>query len=851
MTRHALPRGRSPLPLRAALAAFWALLAGAAAAPGDQWWDAAWAYRKRVVVPLAAEKPLGFFYKPPSEIGEDLLAAQVVLSCEGTLKAGAEKEIRVVDAGGNLLPSVATGPDELGRVRVVFPARRTIAGQLASPLRPGAQTVELTVGHEEAVVEGMRFYVTDGPDRAAELEVVSAEEKTSTARVVSRPVPSRDKGAPVRSAVLTDAQYFVYYGNPEAKGAAPSYAPPGHAVTQYAWLITSGGVPTSEEELRNCMRASPKYLKKRHDEQVNNRSNVLDLSAEAWYVSAYESYIYCPMPGLYRFSVDSGGSSFLFVDGRKAAERPGFHHQVANQFEHRGKIPLDEGAHHVVFLAVESGKKYLTRLAWQPVTGKVFKLMPPEAFLSRIPARVVGYEARDQRHQAFFTYRLAPRAVAARGGERYQFVRFDNRTVLPPRDAGAEASYVWELGDGTTSREREACHFYKLPQGQRSTTFAASLEVVVGRRVIGRYRGDVHVPEQEADPFQIAADVVSFADIVYEDERTGISVRLRNRGFSPLILRAVARLTTRGETEIVLNRRLLIEARGENFCVVPVDLKKIGRAHATVALDVLLDERQVASMRAHVAPSPRRLATFRSHRGALFDEHGYRVMIVAEREDPDRHWRWVLARYLRDELYARRAKTRRRVLLFGDRMAPLPQPGEPFTDYVERVAARLEAEGRTVQFVPRTPGRLPTVPDVVRFARQLQSLESEGELPDIVVFSPGLSDVAQATGVRNFVRAIDVMVDCLRATDPRIKPVIVSPPPFPGNPRRSRRYAQALHRMAARHNILFLDLHQLLTKGADDWLRAYYATEADGVFRRDPNEAAHERLARALAALLY
>ena len=802
---------------------------------------------------LPEAKPLGWPYRPPKEAAEDTVAAQAILRCETKLAAGAQREVRVVDAGGNVLPCVASGPDARGLVRVTFPARRAIAGQLAAPIAEDTKTVGLTAGRDKAVTPGMRFHVMAGYDPAAMVEVESVGDNASIARVVERIAPQAAKGAPVRSESLTHAAYFVYYGNATAKADGPTWQPPASPVGRTTWRITGGDAPRTAAGLKQQMRANVAFVGASTLERMSSRANPHSQDGEAHCIAAYESTVHCEMAGLYRFSLDTHGPSFLFLDGELAAQRPGFFHQTG-QWEHRGKIQLARGYHHLTLFAVEGGKPgaQVTRLGWQPVHAKVYSAVPVSFFTTRVQAHAVGLETREQRRQAFFTATLAPRAILAADKQRYQFVQFHNHTAIQAPSELEPVTYVWDFGGDERSRQAAPGFLFPLPEGDAAAAFPVTLQAFVGGKLAGQYQRTVHCDPRPAQKLTLSLDIVSFANIVYDDERTSIAVRLRNANLSPVLLRAIGRLVTDDGPQIILRRLLRIEAENEDFCIFPVDMKKLDPKQATLELDFYLGGERVLQAGARIIPSPHDLAALRTQPadpGALFDAEGRRVMICAEIEDRDRHLKWVFYNYLRDDLLPRARSSRRRVLLFGDRMANLLAPGESFTDYVALLAERLKNDGRELQLEPRTTGLLPTLPDLVHFSKTLAAARP---LPDIVIISPGLADVAQASGVRDFARSIDVMIDTVRAAGRRIKIVVVSPPPYPGNRRLSRHYTEALEALARDHHLPFLNLHALLATGHDDWVLAWYAApNADGIFLQNPNEAAHKRLADALYKLIY
>ncbi len=812
---------------------------------GGEWWDGAWACRKRVRVNLPAIKPLGFPYRPQSEAENgDTVPAEARIYCEAPPKSSAQREVRVVDPGGNVLPCVATGPDERGYVQVVFPARLRIGGETSEAISEDTKQVTLTCGRNQAVTPGLRFHARTGTRVLATLEVTEVADETAVATVVERRVPDIAKGTAVRSEELTDADYFIYYGNPDAAEDAPSWEPSGTAVRRYTWHITSGSMPTSLNALREVMREGVSYQGSSSLNVINSRSNAHVAKVEGYCLTAYEAFVEVSLRGLYRFSIDSTGSSYLFIDGEFVAERAGFHVQHG-QWEHRGKVELEPGVHHLLMVAGEGQKRLMTRLGWQPVAAKVFSQTPSSFYLTRIPAEPVGFDKRDGGGMPFFTYSLAPRSITVGEGTRYQFVQFRNRTG-DGEGAQEDTTYVWSFGDEEKSREREPGHLYAV--GGEDQAFDVTLSVVRDGEAVGQYSRTVHCGERPAEALQLSHDIVSFPNIVYEDEQASVAVRLRNANRSPVPLRAVAVLRTRrdGEevTETILRRRIVIRAEDESFCIVPVDMKDLPTKRAEVSLDFILRDQNVLSTGLRVMPSPGELTKLTGRLGGLYDAEGRRVMICLRLEDPDRHLRWVFYRYFRDNVYGRLAGTRKSILLFGDRMDnPVPQ-GESFTDYVMLLERAVADDRRNLKFVPRSEGKLPTLRDLVRFAKTLDGLE---EPPDIVVLCPGLADVAQAVGERDFARSIDVMVDCIRQVKDRAKIVVVSPPPYPLNTRRSHLYTRELQGVVRDHHLPFINLTELLAEGDEDWAAKHYAAPlAEGVLLQNPNQAAHRAIAQAI-----
>ena len=851
--RHSSLIRRSSFVIRHLCVLFLALTAlpAAAAEPSgpDNWWNPGWSFRQRVRVKLPAVQPFTFTYIPAQVIGEDLVAAEATIRCAAPAKAGAVNDIRVVDSGGNLLPSVVDGPDTRGLVKVTFPARRTLAGKLVEPIQAGTKTVRLGVGRDKAVSVGTRFFVFAGPDRVASLQIESVGEKDSTARVLEKTVPAVAAGSAVRSEDLTSGEYFIYYGNPKPQGESPTWRPAVAPVNEFIWRLAGEATPLSVPQLQTAMRSGPDYVGVQTASQISSRGvGALNLDADAQYIFAYESYVYAPLGGVYRFSLDTDGAAFLFLDGRFAAQRTTALAHRTRQWEHRGKIQLDAGYHLLTLFIGEGPKAPINRLGWQPISAKVYDLVPTSFFVNRIGAEVVGLEARDQRAQAFFTCRAAPRSIIAAQGRLYQFVQFRNLTTIKPPNDTEPVTCVWDFGDGEQSHDLDPGHLFALP-AKGAADFPVALRTYIGDRPAGEYQARVYCDLTQNEKLDLAYDVVSFANIVYADERTNIAVRVRNPGFSPVILRTVGRLTSRDGAQTLLHRSMTIPAQDEDFCILPVDLKQIEDKRASLQLDFFLGSERVKTLAARIVPSPEEIDTFHAELGALYDAEGRRIMICTEIENDDRHLRWVFFRYVRDEVYAREAKTRRRVLLFGDRMANQMPADQSFTDYVTLLERDLPKDGRSIQFVPRSTGLFPTLADLPLFAKALSAADPK---PDIVILSPGLSDVEQGINPRDFARSVDVFIDILRAAKLPIKPIIVSPPPYPGNPRLSEHYTRALETVARDHHVPFLDIETLLRQAAQDWQKTHFAVpDAEGILYPNPNEAAHRRIAEELLKLTY
>ncbi len=175
----------------------------------------------------------------------------------------------------------------------------------------------------------------------------------------------------------------------------------------------------------------------------------------------FTGYLLCPTDGPYTFAVNSIDASFLFVDGQRVAEWPGWHDASGgNHARHRGAIDLRKGIHKIEFINAFRHHGACT-VGWQKPEDPRITPIPPQAFAGCYAAKPGPAETKEG-PAADFEWDFAD--DLGYEGRQVTAVRFH------PLARGD--SYAWDFGDGVTSREPAPVHVYLEPR-----TYAVSCRI--------------------------------------------------------------------------------------------------------------------------------------------------------------------------------------------------------------------------------------------------------------------------------------------------------------------------------------------------------------------------------------
>jgi hypothetical protein len=122
--------------------------------------------------------------------------------------------------------------------------------------------------------------------------------------------------------------------------------------------------------------------------------------------------------------------------------------------------------------------------------------------------------------------------------------------------------------------------------------------------------------------------------------------------------------------------------------------------------------------------------------------------------------------------------------------------------------------------------------------------------PDIFIFCPGLEDTYNSVPVRDFSRALDVMIDQVRARERPPRIVLVTPVPMLSALKLSEELDEAVRDVSRRHHTDMVDLRKVLGE-KKRMLRKSYGEVDSKVFHRYPTPKAQKRIAEAIARHVY
>lgn len=230
--------------------------------------------------------------------------------------------------------------------------------------------------------------------------------------------------------------FFIYFGNSGA-----------HAPTSKAWTAEAGvvlevrskgeGHADTWEQYQQLWKSSTTVQGRILRGAVFDGYNPLGPSEQ--FLSKYRAFFNAPADGEYGFATNSDDASFLFVDGRKVSEYPGWHGAERRIGEGHGVVRLTKGAHKLEYWHAQGGGGTATIAAWRKPGEKYFALMPPEAFVPLARGQALALERSDGRPTLDFQWWPADQLVV--NGQLLVRMNFECRAPF-------EGQIAWLFGDG-------------------------------------------------------------------------------------------------------------------------------------------------------------------------------------------------------------------------------------------------------------------------------------------------------------------------------------------------------------------------------------------------------------------
>lgn len=270
--------------------------------------------------------------------------------------------------------------------------------------------------------------------------------------------------------------YFAYFGNEKAEKPTAEWEP-----ERGLWLETrgmNGGDCQNWDQMRDLIaKSGPAH----GADAVKNVFLGWDaFGAQEKWVTVYKGWLLCKDDGEYTFATSSDDASFVFVDGKLAAQFPGWH-GAEGHAHHTGKVTLTGGAKRFEYYHVNGAGDGLCAAYWQPPSEKKIVPIPADAFSPIARAKAGLLEVKDDPSALDIETVWAGEAYA---GER-ALIRYRYK-VVAPHDA---KDVAWEFGDGLKAQGGEVEHVFFRP-GLFDVKCSANVN---GKPVQAAVKVDVHI----------------------------------------------------------------------------------------------------------------------------------------------------------------------------------------------------------------------------------------------------------------------------------------------------------------------------------------------------------------------
>ena len=330
----------------------------------------------------------------------------------------------------------------------------------------------------------------------------------------------------VRFFVPPDVEtFYIYYGNSEAEQI--EYVWPGRE--EGGLTLETGPVnkPVYKSDQLPEMIERGTAFDKQPWAQIHDVEN--PFGRDDLYMSVYEGVIYCPEDGEYVFAVNAddvasfelknAGGRLCWRDAGAPSERwqsPGHPHATR-------RVDLQKGVYRFVFHHVENWGSQFAALGWKKPSSDAIVTVSPEAFVTYLPADILGRDVHDQKLAPFFVAQHDYNLMVNTHDFKFPVYRFESRLHRPDDDL-SHWTYQWDLGDGSTASGRQVKHEFGAGE-----TYQVSLTV---RDELGRtatITRPISPPAEPVKRVQLQMEVESEKEMVRQKERIEYSVLLRNR----------------------------------------------------------------------------------------------------------------------------------------------------------------------------------------------------------------------------------------------------------------------------------------------------------------------------------
>jgi hypothetical protein len=619
--------------------------------------------------------------------------------------------------------------------------------------------------------------------------------------------------------------------------------------------------------------------------RIDASGNIQGIDNPQRYTALYEAFLRAPVSGTYRFSVDTLGVAHLLIDGKPivSADMPD---KARIPFALNNTVELQEGIHRVTLYYSEANKEsrsnadlshFGVRLLWQPPFSKMLGCVPAQAFVRALPAVVTRAEGPKGGQPFIHFENVGQVRVATHQGE----IAEQELVLLSAKGSGGPVGTTLRVvseGREIASGSENFCAW--VPAGK-----PLELQIVSGGGSVYSRKISLPTVKQGAhSAIDLEGELVikSAPEFLYPDETGHIHLEAllspspvivpkerMEKNMLPPAPRPLGqfqlswRIETNGvpveHTEKPIDATPLEAGRKKVRVSVPADdlialaangqsrlmlTMQIGDATAQTEIFRVLHSRSEKLPGAlNAAPGSLSFTTDqKTSTGAKSATE--RVLMIVPRED-EREYRQFLP--LKAVVGAELGKD---ALFLGD---PLVE-GES-TDSKKALPGLAD---RIARSTPDFTWKAVAVSGPHRYLPIFQMIgkldgfvreQPDGKIPALVIVSLGAGDAARQTPLHIFERALDALIDRLRAAGAR-KIVIIGVIPEPTRDNQAEPYQARVADILRQHHIDGVDLLGKWTKESD-WSRRFSVEgEGESVFGAVPNSQTLDEIVQALKSAL-
>ena len=684
--------------------------------------------------------------------------------------------------------------------------------------------------HETQPVTAWAEVYRANPEAAAsqkDIRVIDAD---------GNPVPCRVyyRGEPDTLMVLFPAsrkggEYDIYYGSSQLKQDEDTWLPATQSLTLTTLNLTTKLFPRTLEQIKDALRANPTLHGTAQLSHIRHSANPTKLAmGNSMYLTSIEGLFACERAGDYQFSIDAGGWGVLLIDNTfvtngGGTQRPG------NQWREPGTIKLKEGYHRFRLVLGEMGVYQGAQLGWMPPGSNAIELIPRYVYAKYVKTTPRRLSCLDGSQTVSFAMDASSIGVEI-AGKTMVPVLLANISDVPK---GGNVDFIWKINGTSELRGNRP----KVPL-DAGRTHSIRLEACRDGKLIGICERECKPVAQTVTKPQFRLEPISAPNIIFIGEQEDISFRVHSSAAGAMAMDwdcTVRRPKAAGTAAALEDKSGVLAAGSPTDVVLSIPLDtSFFEEEAEVMVRLCIAGVELASYRFRVVPLGLHIESLQPGIGCLLDASGTRTIIATHLVDQSGFRKWVVPKYIMRAV----SSPRKKVLLYGCPMENQVSPGDEYTGYVERVRACCSGAAG-FDFVKRSNSLTGLLADVPRFAGIIRNRQLE-----IVVVSPGLSDIMRGVEVRDFKRSVQVMIDLIRAKSKDAAIVLVSPPPLAGNTELSGLYRDAMEEAANENRTTFVDIHWLL-EGSDVY-RYYRSKLGDDVHYTNPNDEGQEIIAKAI-----